>query len=109
MFKLSAYIAKLEDRWGKKLGRLWEKHKGKWKLYLPLGLSAWYFYGMLINSIRLGTRATFNQTGEAVDSIWVVNPFRNRKPADSVRPRPCRPPDTECGCRGAPPGHHGSP
>ena len=77
MFKLSAYIAKLEDRWGKKLGRLWEKHKGKWKLYLPLGLSAWYFYGMLINSIRLGTRATFNQTGEAVDSIWVVNPFRN--------------------------------
>ena len=33
MFKLSAYIAKLEDRWGKKLGRLWEKHKGKWKLY----------------------------------------------------------------------------
>ena len=77
MFKLSAYIAKLEDRWGKKLGRLWEKHKGKWKLYLPLGLSGWYFYGMLINSIRLGTRATFNQTGEAVDSIWVVNPFRN--------------------------------
>ena len=77
MFKLSAYIAKLEDRWGKKLGRLWEKHKGKWKLYLPLGLSGWCFYGMLINSIRLGTRATFNQTGEAVDSIWVVNPFRN--------------------------------
>ena len=77
MFKLSTYIAKLEDRWGKKLGRLWEKHKGKWKLYLPLGLSGWYFYGMLINSIRLGTRATFNQTGEAVDSIWVVNPFRN--------------------------------
>lgn len=32
---------------------------------------------MLINSIRLGTRATFNQTGEPVDSIWVVNPFRN--------------------------------
>lgn len=30
MFKLSTYIAKLEDRWGKKLGRLWEKHKGKW-------------------------------------------------------------------------------
>ena len=77
MFKLSTYIAKLEDRWGKKLGRLWEKHKGKWKLYLPLGLSGWYFYGMLINSIRLGTQATFNQTGEPVGSIWVVNPFRN--------------------------------
>ena len=76
MFKLSAYIAKLEDRWGKKLGRLWEKHKGKWQLYLPLGLSGWYFYGMLINSIRLGTRATVYQTGEAVDSIFLL-PLEN--------------------------------
>ena len=77
MFKLSQQIAKLEDRWGKKLERLLDRHKGKWKLYVPIGLSAWYFYGMLINSIRLGTQATFNQTGEPVGSIWVVNPFRN--------------------------------
>ena len=77
MFKLSQQIAKLEDRWGKKLERLLDRHKGKWKLYIPIGLSAWYFYGMLINSIRLGTQATFNQTGEPVGSIWVVNPFRN--------------------------------
>ena len=77
MFKLSEQIAKLEDRWGKKLERLLDRHKGKWKLYVPIGLSAWYFYGMLINSIRLGTQATFNQTGEPVGSIWVVNPFRN--------------------------------
>lgn len=61
----------------KKLERLLDRHKGKWKLYIPLGLGVWYFYGMLINSIRLGTRATFNQTGEPVGSIWVVNPFRN--------------------------------
>ncbi len=77
MFKLSTHIAKLEDRWGKKLERLLDRHKGKWKLYISLSLGAWYFYGMLINSIRLGTRATFNQTGEPVGSIWVVNPFRN--------------------------------
>ena len=77
MFKLSQQIAKLEDRWGKKLERLLDRHKGKWKLYVPISLSAWYFYGMLINSIRLGTQATFNQTGEPVGSIWVVNPFRN--------------------------------
>ena len=77
MFKLSAQIAKLEDRWGKKLERLLNRHKGKWKLYIPLGLGIWYFYGMLINSIRLGTQATFNPAGEPVGSIWVVNPFRN--------------------------------
>ena len=77
MFKLSEQIAKLEDRWGKKLERLLDRHKGKWKLYIPIGLSAWYFYGMLINSIRLGIRSTFNQTGDPVGSIWVVNPFRN--------------------------------
>ena len=77
MFKLSEQIAKLEDRWGKKLERLLDRHRGKWKLYVPIGLSAWYFYGMLINSVRLGTRATFNQTVEPVGSIWMVNPFRN--------------------------------
>lgn len=77
MFKLSQQIAKLEDCWGKKLEKLLDRHKGKRKLYVPIGLSAWYFYGMLINSIWLGARATFNQTGEAVGSIWVLNPFRN--------------------------------
>ena len=56
MFKLSEQIAKLEERWGKKLERLLDRHRGKWKLYVPIGLSAWYFYGMLINSIRLGTQ-----------------------------------------------------
>lgn len=29
MFKLSEQIAKLEDRWGKKLERLLDRHKGK--------------------------------------------------------------------------------
>ena len=77
MFRLSTQIAKLEDRWGKKLERYLEKYRGKWKLYLPLGLSAWYFYGMFINSIRLGNRAVFGPESESVTSIWVVNPFFN--------------------------------
>ena len=77
MFRLSTHIAKLEDRWGKKLERHLEKYKGKWKLYLPLGLSAWYFYGMFINSIRLGNRAVFGPPDAPVTSIWVVNPFWN--------------------------------
>lgn len=81
MFRLSEKLARLEDRissrWGKKLERFFDRRKGKWKFYIPLGLFCWYFYGMLINSIHLGTQSTFNTTGEPVGSIWVVNPFRN--------------------------------
>ena len=32
---------------------------------------------MLINSVHLGIKSTFNATGDPVGSIWVVNPFRN--------------------------------
>lgn len=81
MFRLSEKLARLEDRisdrWGKKLERFWDRRKGQWKLYLPLVLCGWYFYGMLVNSIHLGIRSTFNATGEPVGSIWVVNPIRN--------------------------------
>ena len=81
MFRLSDKLARLEDRiagrWGKKLDRFFDRHKGKWKFYIPLGLFCWYFYGMLINSVHLGIKSTFNATGEPVGSIWVVNPFRN--------------------------------
>ena len=81
MFRLSDKLARLEDRiagrWGKKLERFLDKRKGQWKLYIPLFLCGWYFYGMFINSIHLGIRSTFNATGEEIKSIWVVNPFRN--------------------------------
>ena len=77
MFRLSEQIAKLEDRWGRKLGRFWERHGKKCKRWFPLALTGWYFYGMLINSIRLGTESTFNTTGEPIDSIWVADPIRN--------------------------------
>ena len=81
MFRLSDKLARLEDRisgrWGKKLDRFFDRRKGKWKFYIPLGLFCWYFYGMLINSVHLGIKSTFNATGDPVGSIWVVNPFRN--------------------------------
>ena len=81
MFRLSEKLARLEDRisdrWGKKLDKFFDSHKGKWKFYLPVALCGWYFYGMLINSIHLGIQSTFNTTGEPVGSIWVANPIRN--------------------------------
>ena len=60
-----------------KLGPWFERHKAKFPVYIPLGLLGWYFYGMFLNSIRLGTAATFHTTGEEIKSIWVFNPFLN--------------------------------
>lgn len=81
MFRLSDKLAKLEDRlaarWGKKIDRIVDRHKGEWKLYLAVGLTAWYFYGMFINSIRLGNASIFGESSDEITTIWVVNPFRN--------------------------------
>ena len=60
-----------------KCGPWVDRHKAKFPVYIPLGLAGWYFYGMLLNSIRLGTAATFHTAGEEVGSIWVFNPIRN--------------------------------
>ena len=32
---------------------------------------------MFVNSLRLGIAWTFNRTGEEIESIWVLNPFKN--------------------------------
>lgn len=32
---------------------------------------------MFLNSVQLGTAATFHTSGAEVESIWVFNPFRN--------------------------------
>ena len=41
MYRLSDNLARLEDRisgrWGKKLDRYYDRRKGKWKKYIPLG------------------------------------------------------------------------
>ncbi|WP_304968033.1 hypothetical protein [Duncaniella muris] len=70
-------MEKLEDLIEKKCGPWYERHKAKFPLYIPMGLVAWYFYGMLLNSLKLGRQATFHIPGQEVPSIWVVNPFKN--------------------------------
>lgn len=75
MPRLSERIAKLEARAEARFGRLLSRHRGKARKYIPVGIVAWYFYGMLINSVRLGIGSTFG--GEDVGSVWVANPIRN--------------------------------
>ena len=77
MPRLSKLIEKLEDRLSGKWGRWYARHKAKLPVYIPLGLGAWYLYGMFVNSLRLGKQSVFNTTGEPIESIWVFNPFKN--------------------------------
>ncbi len=69
MPKPSELIAKLE-KWvaGKAGDKLKKKH-------IPLIVLGWYFYGMLVNSIRRGIDSVFGS--EPVTSIWVANPLKN--------------------------------
>ena len=66
MPRLSKLIEKLELRLEKKAGHWYKRHKEKLRLYIPLALAAWYFYGMLLNSLKLGRAQTFNATGEVM-------------------------------------------
>jgi len=77
MAKLSDFVAKIEARAGSSISRLRSRHRGRLKAYLPLGAVAWYFYGMLVNSIRLGIASTFDGSGETAGGIWVANPILN--------------------------------
>ncbi len=46
--------------------------------HLLLLLVGWYFYGMLIHSVRLGIDSTFHTPGTPeVQSLWVLNPITN--------------------------------
>ncbi len=77
MHRLSKWIEKLETLAERRFGRWFDRHRKRLKLYIPLALLGWYFYGMFLNSIRLGNDWVFHSTGEAVESIWVWNPFAN--------------------------------
>ena len=77
MRRPSKLVEKLEDIVEKRCGPWYERHKAKFPFYIPLGLAAWYFYGMLLNSLKLGRQATFHLPGQEVASIWVFNPFQN--------------------------------
>lgn len=77
MPRLSKLLEKLEDRLADKWGLWYDRHKAKLPLYIPLGLVSWYLYGMFLNSLKLGTASTFHTSDEIVESIWVLNPFKN--------------------------------
>ena len=77
MPRLSKLIEKAEDKAQSKFGSWYDRHKTKFRLYVPVGIVAWYFYGMFLNSMRLGIASTFSTDGEKPASIWVANPFRN--------------------------------
>ena len=76
MMPLSEHIAKLEQRLNKRLKRWKAKHSADWRLYAVLGGMGWYFYGMIVNSVRLGIRQSMDANSN-IASIWVVNPIRN--------------------------------
>ena len=78
MRRPSKLLEELEDKLVQKCGPWFDRNKKKFPVYIPLGLTAWYFYGMLLNSLKLGSALTFCPPGETPpESIWVLNPFKN--------------------------------
>ena len=77
MPRLSKLLEKLEDRLENKLGAWYERHREKMPVYVPTGLIILYFYGMFLNSIRLGIDQTFHDPEGKIKSIWVFNPLKN--------------------------------
>lgn len=70
MPRLSPLIEKLENKLAAKFRKHRKKLQGVWPL-IPVGL---YFYGVFVNSIRLGTAKTFAGSGAGPRSIWEWNP-----------------------------------
>ena len=68
MPRISTRIEKLENKLSAKL----HKHKRKLEKIWPFLLIGLYFYGVFVNSIRLGISSTF---GDYTNSIWEWNPI----------------------------------
>lgn len=77
MPRLSKLVERLEDTVESRCGSWYARNKKKVPVYIPLAVIGWYFYGMFLNSLRLGTAMTFHKAGETVQSIWILNPFKN--------------------------------
>ena len=77
MPRLSKLLEKLEDTVEARWGVWFQRHKKMLPLYIPVGLVCWYFYGMLLNSMRLGIDAVFHNTGQDVTTIWIFDPICN--------------------------------
>ena len=77
MFRLSKLLEKLEDKSEARFKSWFARNKAKLPMRVPAVIVGWYFYGMFLNSLRLGIASTFHQTDEEIQSIWVLNPFKN--------------------------------
>ena len=77
MSRLSELKERLRERLDNRFGGWFDRHRENFSFYIPAGLVGLYFYGMFLNSMRLGIRSTFNADGTEIKSIWVWNPFLN--------------------------------
>ena len=77
MFRLSKLLEKLEDKSEARFKSWFARNKAKLPMRVPAVIVGWYFYGVFLNSLRLGIASTFHQTDEEIQSIWVLNPFKN--------------------------------
>ena len=77
MFRLSKLLEKLEDKSEARFKSWFARNKAKLPMRVPAVIVGWYFYGMFLNSLRLGIASTFHQADEEIQSIWVLNPFKN--------------------------------
>lgn len=75
--RLSKIIVRLEDKAESRLGSWLSRNKARLPRLTVMSLAGLYLYGMFVNSLKLGTAKTFHAAGEEIESIWVLNPFRN--------------------------------
>jgi type IV secretion system protein VirD4 len=73
VFKFSQKIAEAEEY----IAERFSDFKKKLKSRIPIVGAGLYFYGMLVNSVRLGIKQTFNAAGAEIGSIWTANPIKN--------------------------------
>ena len=77
MFRLSKLLEKLEDKSEARFKSWLARNKSKLPVRVPAVIIGWYFYGMLLNSLRFGIASTFHSGEDEIKSIWVLNPFKN--------------------------------
>ena len=77
MFRLSKLLEKLEDKLDARFKSWLARNKAKLPMRIPAVIVGWYFYGMFLNSLRLGIASTFHTGEDEIKSIWVLNPFKN--------------------------------
>ena len=57
MSRFSELKERLRERLENRFGGWFERHRENFSFYIPAGLIGLYFYGMFLNSMRLGIRS----------------------------------------------------